>query len=200
MIIANLEKKIGDNREIIDNINVKMNYLNNIVDYMKLEKEYNQNEIKTKAIGKLILSHTNNINILHSPDLKEKLVIFLQILKRIYEYFLIFAIMSCLIIKMNIWSIIYMIIIIILLIRKENETNYYIVFIIIAILEIIQCLILILNMNKYDLPNIEEKIFDILNDTLSIPLYQNYLGEKYVENGILLGVGVSRSHLLLIWN
>ena len=200
MIIANLEKKIGDNREIIDNINVKMNYLNNIVDYMKLEKEYNQNEIKTKAIGKLILSHTNNIHILHSPDLKEKLVIFLQILKRIYEYFLIFAIMSCLIIKMNIWSIIYMIIIIILLIRKENETNYYIVFIIIAILEIIQCLILILNMNKYDLPNIEEKIFDILNDTLSIPLYQNYLGEKYVENGILLGVGVSRSHLLLIWN
>ena len=60
-------------------------------------------------------------------------------------------------------------------------------------------MIFLANMNKTSFSNIDENIIEVLNDTLSIPLYEKYLGEKYVQNGVLLGVGINHSQLLLIW-
>ena len=229
MIIDKLENKINNNRETIKEKDLKMNYLKTIIAYIKeLKNENYQNEKNKKRIIKLIYNYENlefedksisqyllnsgennnyivrkessdNINLLDLNTLETKLSVFIRVFKRIYEHFLLFAIMSSLFIKMNISSIVY-IIIIFLLLKKKNNKNYYIVFKTIVYLTIIQSLILILNINENSLPNIDKEILKNLNDTLSIPLYKKFFGEKSIEFGILLGAGVSRSQLFLIWN
>ena len=230
MIIDKLENKINNNRETIKEKDLKMNYLKTIIAYIKeLKNENYQNEKNKKRIIKLIYNYENleyedksisqyllnsgennnyivrkessdNINLLDLNTLETKLSVFIRVFKRIYEHFLLFAIMSSLFIKMNISSIVYIIIIFFLLSKKKNNKNYYIVFKTIVYLTIIQSLILILNINENSLPNIDKEILKNLNDTLSIPLYKKFFGEKSIEFGILLGAGVSRSQLFLIWN
>ena len=92
-----------------------------------------------------------------------------------------------------------MIIIILLLLKQKSIKKFYYLFVFLVISTLIQSMIFLANMNKTSFPNIDEHIIEVLNDTLSIPLYGKYLGEKYVQNGVLLGVGINQSQLLLIW-
>ena len=179
-----------------------------IVDYEKIKKK--KEKEKNNLLANDVLFRINfenifkksskNVSLLSTSSMKTKLIIFLRVFKKIYEHFIIFAFICCIIIKINIWSIVYMIIIILLLLKRKDIKKFYYVFIVLVISTLIQTLILISNMNKIAMPKINDKILVILYDTFSIPFYQKYLGEKYIQNGVLLGAGINRSQLLLIWS
>ena len=228
-MISNLiESIIAKNRENYNEVNKMIPYLKTILIYIKkLKNKKNQTANNQIDIENLIKDFdnlekrkihkndkqekviniegtfkkaSNNVTLLLQTSLKNKLIYFMRVFKRIYEHFIIFAIISSIIIKINIWSIFYMIIIISLLFREKNIKKIYYVFIFLIISTLIQIIILILNINKKAEPNINEDILDLLHNTLSIPFYEKYLGSKYLQNGVLLGVGYNHSQLLLIWN
>ena len=192
-----IQKQFDKNEE--ENLQLLINDYEN-VDREKLnikqDTDYKSNLSKIKGIFK---KSSKNVSLLHTTSMAKKVVSFLRVFKRIYEHFIIFAIISCIVIKINIWSIIYMIIIILLLLKQKNIKKFYYLFIFFVTSTLIQSMIFLANMNKTSFSNIDENIIEVLNDTLSIPLYEKYLGEKYVQNGVLLGVGINHSQLLLIW-
>ena len=229
MIIFYIENLINKNREIYNEVNLKTPYLKTIITYIKrLKNEKNQTKKNQKDIEELISNYenlkgvknaiqkenenfrenfegifkkaNNNITILVQNSLNNKIIYVLKKVKKFYEHFIIFAIISCIIFKINIWSMIYMIIIIVLLLNKKTINNIFNVFVFLVVSTLVQTLIFVLNINKNAFPENNEKIFEILNNTLSIPFYENFLGEKSIENGELLGVGINRSQILLIWN
>ena len=154
MIIYSLEKIISKNREKFNKLNIKIPYLLTINAYLKESKiRINQNEKNRKIIEKLIKDYenlekykrptledkknieqffenrfkkaSNNISLLRPTSLKKKIFYFFIIFKRVYEHFIIFAFISCIAIKINIWSIVYMVAIILLLLRRKNIYKFY---------------------------------------------------------------------------
>ena len=230
MIIYNIDIITDKNREKYYKLNKKVPYLKTIIaytkklkkqkdedmeenlqklidDYEKIEnEEKNNNNLLTNEqtfrynFENIFKKSSKNVSLLPTSSMKTKLILFLRVFKRIYEHFIIFAFICCIIIKINIWSIVYMIIIILLLLKRKDIKKFYYVFIVLVISTLIQTLILISNMNKIAMPKIDAKILDILFNTFSIPFYKKYLGEKYIQNGVLLGAGINRSQLLLIWS
>ena len=184
----------------------KQNIESLINDYENLENDKKNNRtdntdnnLDLDKFKNIFRKASGNMSLLNQTSMKTKFVLFLRVFKRIYEHFIIFAFISCIVIKINIWSIIYMIIIILLLMKQKNINKFLYVFIFLVISTLLQSLIFLLNMNQTAQPNIDEEILTVLNETFSIPLYQNYLGTNFLQNGMLLGVGINHSQLLLIW-
>ena len=144
----------------------------------------------------------NNKVILSKTSSKRNIIIFLRIGKKIIEYFIIFALICGVIIKINIWSIFYMAIVIYLLLTKKNIKKFKYLFIIINISIFIQSVIFLSNLTEEINPKDDEEdkdIFQKINDTFSIPWYESALGHNYIKHSVVLGLGIYDSQLNLIW-
>ena len=217
LIISIIEKLELKNRNKYKKLYKEKIYLMDITSFSKkLELKKNQTAKNINIFEKMIkdyedLDKIKFLNIQGNQDneenlseiiinsKKEKIITFLRVFNKIYKYFIIFCIMCCVVLKINIWSFIYIILIIILLFKRKNINKIYILFIVIISSISIQSLIFISNMKPNTLPKMDIEILIILKYTLSIPIFAKFLGEDYIKHGVLIGVGINRSELLLIW-
>ena len=176
-------KELIKNYKIIENktfnkFNVDNNFENNFINIFKKAK-------KLKVL-------------LPEKSTKRKIIIFLRIYKRFIEYLIIFVLMCGVIIKVNVWSLIYMFIVIYLLLTKKsiNKINYLFIFIIISI--IIQSIIFLSNLNENINPKNDNEILAIIHDTLNIPWY-NFSNNNTIKHSVVLGLGLNKTQLMLLW-
>lgn len=197
-IFKNLNKK-----------NEKNNYKENLQILEELIKNYKTIENKTFNkfnVDKNFEKNFTNIFIkakklkvlLPEKSTKRKIIIFLRIYKRFIEYLIIFVLMCGVIIKVNVWSLVYMFIVIYLLMTKKsiNKINYLFIFIIISI--IIQSIIFLSNLNENINPKNDKEILAIINDTLNIPWY-NFSNNNTIKHSVVLGLGLNKTQLMLLW-
>ena len=194
-IEINLENKNIENYQILKEL-IK-NYENNEINKIK-KIRYEKNNFVNDFIN-IFKKSKNNLVLLSKTSLKRNIIIFLRIGKKIIEYFIIFVLICGVIIKVNIWSILYMGIVIYLLITKKNLKKFKNLFIIINISIFIQSIIFLSNLTDEINPKNDSEIIEIINDTFSIPWYEKALGNNYKKHSTLLGLGIYDSQLYLIW-
>ena len=222
-----IDEKKKNNREIYYNINRKILNLKSILYSIKKieeKKEDNENDGNNKILKELINNYEiiqrneyskfkidknnfvndfinifkkskNNKLLLSKNSTKRSIIIFLIIAKKVYEYLIIFVLICGVLIKINVWSIIYMLIVIYLLLRKKNVNRINFLFITIMISIFIQSMIFLSNLNIETDP--KKKIQDFSYE----PWFNYILGNspiKYKHN-VVLGLGINRSQILLIW-
>lgn len=134
---------------------------------------------------------------LNSKQNKYKII---KAIKEIFEEIIIFFLLCAAIIKMNIWSFIYILISIYLISAKKTMMKYYVIFCFTISATFIQLIIFISNLQKDTdpRPEIESKnnIFDVIKERLKIPWYNIYFSNKI---GFFLGMGVIRIQIVQIW-
>ena len=197
-IFKNLNKK-----------NEKNNYKENLQILEELIKNYKTIENKTFNKFKVDNNFEKNFTnifikakklkvLLPEKSTKRKIIIFLRIYKRFIEYLIILVLMCGVIIKVNVWSLVYMFIVIYLLMTKKsiNKINYLFIFIIISI--IIQSIIFLSNLNENINPKNDNEILAIINDTLNIPWY-NFSNNNTIKHSVVLGLGLNKTQLMLLW-
>ena len=195
-------EKIKEKKDINDNDNYKVldelikNYEN--IEKKKFTKFTIDNNFENNFIN-IFKESKNNKLLLAETSLKRNLITFLIIGKKIIEYLIIFILMCGVIIKVNIWSLIYMLLVLYLLLTKKNinKFNYLFRFMIISIL--IQSIIFLSNINKEINPEKDETIIKLINETTIFPWYEQIPGNNKIKHSILLGLGINKSQLLLIW-
>ena len=197
---------------IFKNLNQK-NEKNNFKENLQILEELIKNYkiIENKTFNKFNVDDNfekNFINIfvkakklkvlLPEKSTKRKIIVFLRIYKRFIEYLIIFVLMCGVIIKVNVWSLIYMFIVIYLLMTKKsiNKINALFIFIIISI--IIQSIIFLSNLNEKINPKNDNEILDIISNTLNIPWY-NFTNNNAIRHSVVLGLGLNKTQLMLLW-
>ena len=218
-----IDNNKNNNRELYNNNNIKKMNLKTILNYFQVidNKKENVTDENIKTLEELINNYENieknkvskmkkdkinfekdfieifkkSINnklLLPKNSTKRSIIIFLRIAKKLFEYLIIFVLICGVIIKVNIWSIIYMLIVIYLLLTKKNINKFKKLFIIIIISIFVQKSIFLSNLNEETDP---KKI----NEISFNPWYDNVLGNNYLKHSFVLGLGINKSQILLIW-
>ena len=187
------QKKDGNNNN--ENYKILNELINN---YKKIQKNrytkfiIDKKNFKNDFIN-IFIKSKNNKFLLPKNSTKRSIVIFLILAKKIYEYLIIFVLICGVIIKINIWSIIYMLAVIYLLLTKKNINRINFLFKIIIISTFFQSVIILSNINKNNDP--KEKIQELSYE----PWFNYTLGNNTIKHSLILGLGINRSQVLLIW-
>jgi hypothetical protein len=168
--------------ECVD-LNVKdpsNDFLNNtkISKFIDIIKRSNDNEQK--------LSLTNS---------KDRI---LRFIKKFIEELIIFILLCLALSKANIFTFSYFFASFILIVTKKTMLKYYILYIFIFSEIVMQSLDFLLNTTVDTSPKNENKnIFDVLNKTMSIPIYKQYY--NFTDNkGFFLGLGTNKRQIKTI--
>ena len=114
--------------------------------------------------------------------------------KKVLEEIIIFLLIGTSILKLNLWSFVYIIISIILISTPKTIQKYYYIFCFIILIFFAQLIVFISNLNKRTDPDPDMNILNILKETFNIPWY-----EGGITYGFFYGVGVSKTQIYLIW-
>ena len=114
--------------------------------------------------------------------------------KKVFEEIIIFLLICTSIIKLSLWSFIYIIISIILISTTKSLKKYYYTFCFIIFVVFAQLLIFISNLNSKTDPEPDSDILDIIKSTFNIPWYT---GD--IKHGFFYGFGTSKTQIDLIW-
>ena len=197
---------------VIKNIKDKKenNNYNNLKILYELDKDYKSIENKHFEKMKIgnnfendfieIFKNSKKLKVLlPEKSTKRRIIIFMRNSKRLIEYLIILILICGVIIKVNIWSIIYMAIVIYLLLTKKNINKFNYLFRFIIISTFIQSIVFLSNINEKIDPNCDINTLKIINETLHIPWYEKTLGDNYIRHSVLLGLGINTFQLRLIW-
>ena len=185
-----LEKNYKDLFENIENILKNKNIRKKEIVTEKEKYEAKKRIIQFLEIFKkassydVALSKTNN---------KLKII---KTIKRIYEETIIFLLIVNAIIKLNIWSFVYMIYSFVLILKEKSLKKYYVLFCFLIISIILQNIFFVTNINIETDPGSSTKILNIMEPLLNIPWYKKYTNDK---NGFFLGLGVNRMQINTMW-
>ena len=191
--IKNLQYKKENNNE--ENFKILEELIKN---YEIMEKSeilkpiIDKNNFKNDFIN-IFKKSKNNKLLLPKDSTKRSIIIFLRITKKVFEYLIIFLLICGVIIKVNIWSIIYMIIVIYLLLTKKNINKFNYLFIIIILSIFIQSIIFLSNLNEKIDP--KQKI----NEIQFSPWYDSLLGDNNFKFSLIFGLGIYKFQVLLLW-
>ena len=131
-----------------------------------------------------------------SLDSKKNKYKIIKAIKAIFEEIIIFFLLCTAIIKLNIWSFIYIIIAVYLIIVKKTMMKYYVIFCFTIFATFVQLITFISNLDKETDPTPDEDILKIIYDRLKLPWYSIYFSSK---QGFFLGMGVIRIQIVQIW-
>ena len=116
--------------------------------------------------------------------------------KQIYEEIIIYLLICTAIVKLNIWSFIYMLFSLFLILTKKSIKKYYFLLCFLIAAIIFQNSIFVSNIRMETDPGKSQEILDTISNTLKIPWYKEYTDDK---NGFFLGLGVNRMQINLMW-
>ena len=138
------------------------------------------------------IRHASNTKVLLNKKKTQNIIA--KGFKKVFEEIIIFLLIGTSILKLNLWSFVYIAISIYLLSVQKTIKRYYYIFCLIICIFFLQLILFISNLNKNTDPTPDETILNILKETFNIPWYE---GEaKY---GFFFGVGTSQTQIYLIW-
>ena len=120
----------------------------------------------------------------------------IKAIKEIFEEIIIFFLLCAAIIKLNIWSFIYIIIAIYLILVKKTMMKYYVIFCFTIFATFVQLITFISNLDEGTDPTPDKDILNVINNRLNIPWFSKYFSYK---QGFFLGMGVIRTQIVQIW-
>jgi len=206
-------ENIGNQRNINNNLNTNLNPImeedrplkidepkQNIMECYDInEKDTNNDFLKNSKIQRfidMIKKSNDNQQQLSISNSKDRIIRFI---KKLIEELIIFISLCLALSKLNIYTFIYFFVTFILIVTKKTMFKYYLLYIFIYIGIIAQSVFFILNINlKTSFKTQDQYIFDVLNTTMSIPIYKEYfkLNEKA---GFFYGLGINKSQVNIIW-
>ena len=151
---------------------------------------------KIQRFIEMIKKSNENEQQLSLSNSKDRIVRFI---KKIVEELIIFISLCLALSKLNIYTFIYFLVTFILIATKKTMFKYYLLYIFIYIGIIVQSIFFLLNISDKTSPKTKDKtIFDVLNKTMSIPIYKEHfnLSEK---KGFFYGLGINKPQVNLIW-
>ena len=190
--------------------NISKDYINYLEDKYKDVFDYIENMLnnkkiklleKEKYIGKKSImqfleifqkASSSDVKLSESHN-KYKII---KVFKQIYEEIIIYLLICTAIMKLNIWSFIYMLFSLFLILTKKSIKKYYFLLCFLIAAIIFQNSIFVSNIRMETDPGKSEEILDIISKTLKIPWYKKYTDDK---NGFFLGLGVNRMQINLMW-
>ena len=151
---------------------------------------------KIQRFIEIIKKSNENEQQLSLSNSKDRIIRFI---KKIVEELIIFISLCLALSKLNIYTFIYFLVTFILIVTKKTMFKYYLLYIFIYIGVIVQSIFFLLNISEKTSTKTKDKtIFDVLNKTMSIPIYKEHfnLNEK---KGFFYGLGINQSQVNLIW-
>ena len=130
------------------------------------------------------LSKINNINYI------------IRVIKKIYQETIIILLIFDAIIKLNIWSFIYMLYSLYLILTQKSIKKYYNLFCFLIVSIICQNIIFATNININTDPGKSKRMCNIMESSLNIPWYKKFTTD---ENGYFFGLGVNSMQINAMW-
>ena len=200
--IDNFIKKDDDKKIEDEDVPLKVDIPNKNISqcYDLNEKDPVNGFLKNSKIQRfinMIKKSIENEQQLSLSNSKDRIIRFI---KRIIEELIIFISLCLALSKLNIYTFIYFLVTFILIATKKTMFKYYLLYIFIYIGIIDQSMIFILNIN--DKTSFKRKndtyIFDVLNKTMSIPMYREYY--NFTEKtAFFYGLGIDNTQVNIIW-
>ena len=159
------------------------------------EKDPNNAFLQNRYIKKFINMMTNsneNEQQLSVYNIKERIIRFI---KKFCEELIIFISLCLALSKLSIWTFFYFLVTFFIIFTKKTMFKFYLLYCFIYVGIIVQSFCFLLNINKKTSPrNDDDKIFDILNITMNIPIYKEVfnMAEK---GGYFFGMGITKSQV-----
>ena len=151
---------------------LKNNYLQRFIDMIK---KSNENEQQLSAC-----------------NIKERVIRFI---KKLIEELIIFISLCLALSKLSIWTFIYFIVTFYIIFTKKTMFKFYLLYCFIYLGIITQSIWFIFNINIKTSPRTDDiSIFDVLNKTMSIPIYKECFNMNEKE-GYFFGMGISKSQV-----
>ena len=151
---------------------------------------------KIQTFINMIKRSNENEQQLSVSNSKDRIVRFI---KKLIEELIIFISLCLALSKLNIYTFVYFLVTFILIITKKTMFKYYLLYIFIYIGIIAQSIFFILNINEKTSPKTTDTtIFNVLNETMSIPIYKEKFNLSEKE-GFFYGLGITKSQVNLIW-
>ena len=151
---------------------------------------------KIRRFINMIKNSNENEQKLSLSNSKDRIVRFI---KKFIEELIIFISLCLALSKLNIYTFIYFLVTFILIVTEKTMFKFYLLYVFIYLGIVAQSIFFLINISTKTSPREhEEKIFKILNDTMSIPMYKEYfnLTEK---DAFFFGLGTNKSQVNLIW-
>ena len=203
------EKKEGDEKGINKSTRLRSSrnkIVKEIIDKKEEALKFNfeaKNKEEEKIIGakliedflKIFSRSTSKDVKLNNKNIKYQII---KVLKKIFEEMIIFFLICTSILKMNIWSLIYMFISLFLIITEKTMMRYYRLYCFIIFSTINQTALFVSNLQENSEPYGEEYIQKYIDYNFHIPWYRKKL-KRDDKFGFFWGLGVSHEQIKLIW-
>lgn len=157
-----------------------------LFDFIKIFKNYEEK-----------YSNETASNQIHNISSKKVSLSFTLTLKRLLEELITFLILLSAIVKLNIFSFIYILIVFFLQIKNKSISRIYYSSVLISFLIILQTVIFLSNLSIKTDPTPNLELLKILTETLNVPWYPNYVNESW---GFFLGLGVNYYQIKTLWS
>ena len=145
-----------------------------------------------KRFINMIKKSNENEQQLSVCNIKERIIRFI---KTFFEELIIFISLCLALSKLSIWTFIYFLVTFFIIFSKKTMFKFYLLYCFIYIGIIVQSFWFLLNINIKTSPRTDDtSIFDVLNKTMSIPIYKEYFNMDEKE-GYFFGMGITKSQV-----
>jgi hypothetical protein len=156
-----------------------------LFDFLKIFKNYEEK-----------YSNEEGSNQIHNISSKKISLSFKLTLKRLLEELITFLILLSAIVKLNIFSFVYILIVFFLQIKNKSISRIYYSSVLISFLIILQTVIFLSNLSIKTDPTPNVELLSILTETLNVPWYTDYVNDSW---GFFFGLGVNSYQIKTLW-